>query len=510
MAPREHGCQQGAPMRRIIDLSNSDAKAFFLKGTSYFSLELPPYFEFDALLQKIDNNLINGNLSDYYNNKDRPHRHNNTNHIFVFNKDGCYSWRKFQIIHPALYIDLVNLITKKENWEYIKTKFRCFEQNSEIICCSHVCESNSKNRDTGAAIQEWWTSFEQRSIFLAMQFNHMASTDIVDCYGSIYTHSISWALHTKPYAKTHSNKSRKRYIGDRIDSAIQSMSYKQTNGIPQGSLLMDFVAEIILSYADTVITANLKNSKITNYKILRYRDDYRIFANTDSAIASILKIISESLMELNFKLSPQKTRTSPDIITNAIKPDKLDLLTINIASAKTLQKKLLLIYQFSIKNPNSGSLRRLLKTIYSSDIFPLKQTPPDIMQLISITVEIMYKNTKTYLECTAMLSVLFNLLSNQKIKNVTYRIKEKFKQIPNTEYLELWLQRITLLYDKNIDYESHLCQKVYLAESPPLWNSSWLTLDIDENIIINQQELTKLSKTIDPKSLIIFDPPSFV
>ena len=77
-------------------------------------------------------------------------------------------------------------------------------------------------------------------------------TDITDCYGSIYTHSIPWALHTKEKAKKE--KATKKLIGNIIDFLLQKMSYDQTNGIPQGSVLMDFIGEIVLGYADLELT----------------------------------------------------------------------------------------------------------------------------------------------------------------------------------------------------------------------------------------------------------------
>ncbi len=36
---------------------------------------------------------------------------NNVNYKLITNKDGKYSWRPFQLIHPALYVNLVNNIT---------------------------------------------------------------------------------------------------------------------------------------------------------------------------------------------------------------------------------------------------------------------------------------------------------------------------------------------------------------------------------------------------------------
>ena len=48
--------------------------------------------------------------------------------------------------------------------------------------------------------------------------------------------------------------SSEKYIGNRIDTMIQSMSYGQTNGIPQGSILMDFIAEMVLGYSDLLLS----------------------------------------------------------------------------------------------------------------------------------------------------------------------------------------------------------------------------------------------------------------
>ena len=58
------------------------------------------------------------------------------------------------------------------------------------------------------------------------------------------------------------------------------MNYGQTNGIPQGSVLTDFIAEIVLGYIDSKLSERIrKEIGSINYKIIRYRDDYRIFTN---------------------------------------------------------------------------------------------------------------------------------------------------------------------------------------------------------------------------------------
>ena len=149
-----------------------------------------------------------------------------------------------------------------------------------------------------------------------MDYNYMMITDITDCYSSIYTHSITWAMCgiDKAKEKTQNKKAilseadEKRYkLGDAIDDKLRAMSFNQTNGIPQGSILMDFIAEIILGYVDLEISERLKNeSTIKKYRILRYRDDYRIFGSTQEDVIKIAKILTEELARLNFKLNTKK------------------------------------------------------------------------------------------------------------------------------------------------------------------------------------------------------------
>ena len=125
---------------------------------------------------------------------------------------------------------------------------------------------------------------EQASLKISLEYEYVFITDITNCYGSIYSHSIDWALCDggKNEAKQNKYNGNNNTLGAIIDTKIEGMNYGQTNGIPQGSALMDFIAEMILGYADIELTNYLKNDpKIQgqNFKILRYRDDYRIFVS---------------------------------------------------------------------------------------------------------------------------------------------------------------------------------------------------------------------------------------
>ena len=258
--------------RSIIDLSHEEAREFLLKQESYLTLDLPPYFQFGNLLEDIATLLHKQPISDPRQSRAFDH----VNHILLNNKDGKYAWRPIELIHPVLYVSMVNTMTRRNNWKKICDRFRFFQQDSRIQCLSLPVESLTNQTDKAEQISGWWQDVEQQSIALSLDYEILVRTDIVDCYASMYTHSIAWAIHTKQKAKAKEHRRNPSLVGNFIDSNIQNMHRGQTNGIPQGSVLMDFIAEMVLGYADNELLQRVNSQNIIDYQILRYRDDYRI------------------------------------------------------------------------------------------------------------------------------------------------------------------------------------------------------------------------------------------
>ena len=215
------------------------------------------------------------------------------------------------------------------------------------------------------------------------------------------------------------------------------MSYGQTNGIPQGSTLMDFLAEIVLSYGDMLISENINKHCINDYKIIRYRDDYRIFTNSKSDIDQILKIMTEQLEELNFRINTKKTNISSDIIKYSIKNDKLKSFYLEYSHLSSIQKKLLLIREYATNNPHSGTLKKVLSDFYKKEIIVLKKKPDQHAQCLSIIVDIMYNNPDTYPVTVPIISKLLSYESDNTALISINSIINKFKDLPNTEYLNI-------------------------------------------------------------------------
>ena len=328
--------------RSILELSNAEAKDFFLKNESYCDFDLPPYIDFTELLRDVSNWLENKKLNSVVGT--HPSEMEKINHIIFNNKDGKYAWRPMHLIHPAIYVSLVHTITETDHWDMIVNRFKEFSMNPRIKCLSIPGESLTDETDKAEQVSSWWLDVEQKSIELALDYEYTIQSDITDCYASIYTHTIAWALHTKTVAKEPKNRKNKKYIGVIIDSHLQDMSYGQTNGIPQGSVLMDFIAEMILGYADQELDFELDKLVVNDYQILRYRDDYRIFVNNPQDGEQILKALTSVLINLGFKLNSSKTFFSNQVVQSSIKPDKLSWMK-KIKYTKDIQKHLLIVHR---------------------------------------------------------------------------------------------------------------------------------------------------------------------
>lgn len=506
-------------MTTILDFSEIKARDFFLKEDSYSNIDLPEYITFQKILDDIYSYLKNHKLSDCYNDKDRPYKYDEVNYKIIANKDGLYAWRPFQLIHPALYVELVKQITEKDNWKLICDRFKEFQKNKKIQCASiPIASTNPRKTQKSEQITTWWKETEQASIKQALEFSYIYVTDITDCYGSIYTHTICWALHGKDVSKAPKNRDNPKFIGCLIDEKLRDMSFGQTNGIPQGSVLMDFIAEMVLSYADLLLSQKLEEANIQDYHIIRYRDDYRIFVNNPTEGAEITKYLTEILIELGLKLNPTKTSSSKNIILVSIKKDKIDLTT-SLLGEKYLsddsenikynnQRLLLQIYDFADKHPNSGQLKKILTKFYEKMKMDCKKD--DMGVLISIVADLAYNNPSTYNLCAAIISKIIECIpSNQEKISYIKKINKKFESLPNTGFMDIWLQRISYKISKDVQYKDKLCQLMN-QQAVRLWNSDWLTETLkqitDRCEIINESIIDRMSPVITQREVDAFQP----
>lgn len=501
--------------KTILEMNGKELKKYLLKSSSYCNFNLPKYFDFSDVLKQADKILRSHNedfrkvINDLQN---KEIIMTDINYNLVMNKDGLYDWRPLSLIHPVAYVVLVNKI--RNDWAKIVKRFEEFQSDSRIKCISIPVESTNDSSDKAETILNWWENLEQASIAYSLEYMYCIKTDITNCYGSIYTHTISWAIDTKEISKKNKNQGG-------IDGFIQSIQNGQTNGIPQGSVVFDIVAEIVLGYADELLSNEICSDdelNNENFKIIRYRDDYRIFSNKKEVSEKILRKLSDVLADLNMHFNSKKTKMMDDIIINSVKDDKLDW-TLTDSSLKTLpinkddgviyqlslQKHLLQIYRFQKEHPNSGSLIKALNA-FMDRIQCMKQLPKDYRQILGILINIIVSSPKSVPVGMAIISNILMLLDEDvdEIKDIIEKIIQRINNMPNSGFIEIWLQRLSILVDKTLEYSDELCKKIYCDNH--IWQSNWFDDDFNEETIINEDYINNMEMKIDREDVDIFYP----
>lgn len=536
---------------RITELKSYEAKQFFLMDDSYFKLRLPSYLNFEHTLNEI-NYLIGGrktpdlfreinrfNNDPKYHEYDDPRYHENVSFEFYCNKSGIYSWRPYQLINPFLYVKLVSEITKPDNWEHLTERVKEFEsQNIECFSIPFVeyergfaCKGFDETSENPDIIKgslkpiNNYPYFEKKSIEMSLDYDYLFKTDIQNFYSSIYTHALSWAIHGKEDAFKH--KDDNEYLGVSVDLLTRMMQNNTSNGIPQGSVLMDFLSEILLGYVDKILFQRIvqdKSRKI-KFKILRYRDDYRIFVNSANDGERIFKYLVEVLRSVGLRINGSKTTQTEKIIRNSIKEYKVQYIeatkenlefsmTNNHFGTDQIYEFALRIYSLSEKYPNSHYLKKLLSLMYdklarklreSYDMYFLFEVP-DWIAVVSVITDLLIRNPITTPDCIAVLSILFEFdiqegaFDKKEKEEFAKKIHKKFKHIPNSGYFEIWFQRFTIKQKFNIQFENPLCKAVN-GEETEIWNNTWLKEEFRKGLqfkkILMREKINQLEPIID-------------
>ena len=182
---------------------------------------------------------------------------------------------------------------------------------------------------------------------------------------------------------------------------------------------------------------------------------------------------------------------------------------MNINPKLTLEQKLLIIKHISDNYSSDSRIKSLITDLYEKEVKNLKRKPRHYAEIISIIVDIMYNKPGLYNISIAILSELLKKLSTNEKKYFIDLIIKKFQNTPNTEYLNIWLQRLTINDFEEKDYDCNICKKVYDTKTK-IWNSSWLNIDIKEECIIDLETLKNISDVISSEEVDRFNIDGYI
>lgn len=139
-----------------------------------------------------------------------------------------------------------------------------------------------------------YSQFQEQSTHLIDEqgITYVAITDIADFYQSIYLHRLENALYSATNRTSHVKA---------IMNLLSGWNETETYGIPVGNAPSRLLAEMTISDIDESLIAN----EIT---FLRYNDDYRIFAKSQSEAYRNIAFLATILNQNHgLTLQPQKT-----------------------------------------------------------------------------------------------------------------------------------------------------------------------------------------------------------
>ena len=204
--------------------------------------------------------------------------------------------RQIGIPHPESYI-LQCLALK---WYWTKIKEYCAKPKPPVsrifvrkTSSKRIFRMNYEGRER--------SENEEATIHNMMGAHYVAHTDISQCFPSIYTHSIPWAMH----GRSESKKDRSLLLpGNLIDRATQGTRDGQTNGLLIGPHTSNVISEIILTRIDKMVQRKYE-------QFSRYIDDYTFYAKTHAEAESFIRELGIQLREYELALNEKKTKILP-------------------------------------------------------------------------------------------------------------------------------------------------------------------------------------------------------
>lgn len=502
-------------VKTIFDLSADEALDFLMQNDRYVTTEMPEYLNFDPVLafarEHIADTSIDKCLKDI-----NPENMSDANYDIMLNKDGRYAVRVLSLSNPFLYYLLAREICTPEHWAAILDDFKVFGSAPHIQAVGiPVIPADKENFHKATTILNWWSRFEQMAVKLSLDYRYMFITDITNCYGTIELQTVEKALSRKGTAS-------KVDVKTDIVRILTMLRQGRNIGLPQGSTLYDIVAEIVLGYADMLLREALERDGITEgYEIMRYRDDYKVFADDKDLLERISYKLQHVLEGLNLRLNSAKTRISDSIITDSIKPDKLAYIyNTPIYNNKKccdfdgIQKQLLFILQFGRQYPNCGQMRMLLSKLstwieeYIENVAKNQKSKAkpgeedaedkktqerlgtiieDIMAMSAIAAQIAAENLNSAHYALKIISQMLSTISAEQVENgkqaskdeIVTKVLNRLGSMQNSDYLKIWLQNLAVKAEYKGDYSfadgkgNGLCHLVCGADAN-LWNNSFL------------------------------------
>jgi len=194
------------------------------------------------------------------------------------------------------YANLCHFLS--QNWVQIGDHFRAKTINEAFkVSRIHIRKLHFKNGLFEMNYKNYFMDEEpEQDIVIKSKF--VVHADISNCFLSIYSHSITWALVTKAFAKTNRNPS---LWFNQLDFHIRNSKFGETNGLLIGPHASNLISEIVLVAVDNELI-------LQGFKYVRNIDDYTCYTQSYEEAEKFLLSLSQELKKYELALNSKKSK----------------------------------------------------------------------------------------------------------------------------------------------------------------------------------------------------------
>ena len=376
--------------------------------------------------------------------------------------------RTFGIIDPEIHSDIAYTIA--QNWKAIIANLF----NKENKVCSYSfpvpLDANTPGHigglRSGRMIYEFIEMAENDLASVAHKYKYLITTDVKNCYSSIYTHSIAWAIHGKNVIRKSVNRHNYSFLGNRLDKLFQYANDTCTNGIPIGPVVSDIVSELVLSGVDRLLSKKLPPGVL----IVRFKDDYRILTKSEPDGRTVVKALQACLKEFKLELNDDKTQVYrlPNGIFrkwvsqyHAINPRPKAFYNF-----KRFREVYLSVLTIDQDNPGCGVIDRFLADLvtntYGLRIEINKRTLPKVLSLLLMLGD---RRIKAFPKVLAIIeSILRTPFGSAHANKIVAHLAEYLQVLSTREQDNRYLIAWTCYFLRSNSYESKLGKKYEFSD----------------------------------------------
>lgn len=211
--------------------------------------------------------------------------------------------RSLGIPNPFAYAYLCQFLF--EHWNTDLIPYFKFKTRSQPFCYSQIHLQKKKDEESlfRMNIDYSMKDFDLEDYLqtLPIAKRYKVVTDISNCFPSIYSHALSWALVGKETAKREKDDETKWF--NQLDKVNINLKYRETNGQLIGPHASNLLSEIVLVAVDEMMCSK-------GYYYVRMIDDITYYAISHEDAENFIREYATALKAFDLQINEKKTKIS--------------------------------------------------------------------------------------------------------------------------------------------------------------------------------------------------------